>query len=79
MITVEYDSGLDMVFSKMQMKAFIRVFGAGWSTELLKASVNRSPAMQQQPATNIWKVTEMETQISLWCIGKLMEKAGCWA
>ena len=56
MLTVEYDSGLDAMFSKGQLNAVLAVFGAGSSTKHLKTSLKGSPAMQQQPATNIWIV-----------------------
>ena len=64
MLKVEYDSGLDALFSKVQLNAVIGVFGASWSTEHLKASVNGSPAMQQQPTTNIWKVAEWRLKLA---------------
>ena len=49
---------LDAVFSNVQLNAIMGVFGAGWLTEHLKASVNVSPAMQQQPEANVRKVAE---------------------
>ena len=47
MLTVEYDSGLDVVFSKVQLKAVMGVFGTRWSTKHLKAFVKDSSAFQQ--------------------------------
>ena len=53
MLAVEYDSGLDAVFSKVQLNAVMDVFGAGWLTEHLEGSVNRLSAMQKLPANSV--------------------------
>ena len=69
-------SGLDTLFSKVQLKAVMGMFDAGWSNKHFKAFVNGSPAMQQQPATNIWKVADWRLGLAHDFYRKLMEEAG---